>query len=73
MENWDWGGILTCAFFLSIIGAVIFRMWEITVWSRQAIHEMRERRHARQLEVLDKQIALEKAKQPEVPPCVPNP
>jgi hypothetical protein len=72
MEKWNWGEILVYGIGLAILLAAILRIWEITVQCRKVIDDIRECSHARQMERIDKMIALEKAKRPEVPPCGPT-
>jgi hypothetical protein len=57
--HWFIGAILACVFFVSL--AVEIRM--NLIWARQAMDYLRERKHKRAMEMLDKNIALEKAKQ----------
>lgn len=66
MVNWDWNTITFCGYFLVMAICGLVFIWESTVRCRKALQQMRARRHAEEMELLDKQIELERAKHPVV-------
>jgi hypothetical protein len=74
MSHWGWwdvGGAI--AMILGVV-IVINSIREGIIRCRKLLDNMQERRHARRMEAIDKEIALLNAREahPEVPPCGPT-